>query len=261
MSKMADRPSPAGPGLARAVFLLGFALSGFFDGVLLHQILQWHHLLSALGGDLRWQVAMDGWFHAGMYVVAMLGLWRLWASRDGLRAPGAGRRVAAWGLIGFGAWHVVDAVLSHWVLALHRIRMDVANPLAWDLGWLALFGLVPIALGLWSRGGGRPGHGNAGGRGRAHASLLALLVVSTGLFALRPAPGAAHTVIAFAPWVAEGDALRASLPPGAGLVWSDGAGVVVVANLPPGRAPHLYRSGALFVGGGALPAGCLGWRG
>lgn len=26
--------------------VLGFALSGFFDGVLLHQILQWHHLLS-----------------------------------------------------------------------------------------------------------------------------------------------------------------------------------------------------------------------
>lgn len=29
---------------------LGFALGGFFDGILLHQILQWHHLLSLGAG-------------------------------------------------------------------------------------------------------------------------------------------------------------------------------------------------------------------
>ena len=54
--------------------LLGFALSGFFDGILLHQILQWHHLLSATGGDLAFQVAADGWFHVGMYAIAVAGL-------------------------------------------------------------------------------------------------------------------------------------------------------------------------------------------
>ncbi|TIN47498.1 MAG: DUF2243 domain-containing protein, partial [Mesorhizobium sp.] len=40
--------------------LLGFALGGFFDGIVLHQILQWHHLLSGLadpaGSDLRFQI-------------------------------------------------------------------------------------------------------------------------------------------------------------------------------------------------------------
>src|SRR5690606_18965301 len=30
--------------------VLGFALGGFFDGILLHQILQWHHLLSLVPG-------------------------------------------------------------------------------------------------------------------------------------------------------------------------------------------------------------------
>lgn len=45
---------------------LGFALSGFFDGILLHQILQWHHLLSLVEGvgDLAAQVMWDGYFHA-----------------------------------------------------------------------------------------------------------------------------------------------------------------------------------------------------
>src|SRR5690606_37996060 len=56
-----------------AGYLLGFAIGGFFDGILLHQILQWHHLLSGLGdggpGDLRFQILADGLFHLMMYVL------------------------------------------------------------------------------------------------------------------------------------------------------------------------------------------------
>lgn len=35
--------------------LLGLSLGGFFDGILLHQILQWHHLLSLVAdpADIR----------------------------------------------------------------------------------------------------------------------------------------------------------------------------------------------------------------
>ncbi|TIU49152.1 MAG: DUF2243 domain-containing protein, partial [Mesorhizobium sp.] len=51
--------------------LVGFALAGFFDGIVLHQILQWHHLLSAFspGSDLRFQVMSDGLFHLVMYLL------------------------------------------------------------------------------------------------------------------------------------------------------------------------------------------------
>jgi uncharacterized membrane protein len=31
--------------------MLGFAFGGFFDGILLHQVLQWHHLLSGIGPE------------------------------------------------------------------------------------------------------------------------------------------------------------------------------------------------------------------
>jgi uncharacterized membrane protein len=56
--------------------LLGVAFGGFFDGILLHQILQWHHLLSLIPAvtDLRTQVLWDGYFHLLMYVLAMMGL-------------------------------------------------------------------------------------------------------------------------------------------------------------------------------------------
>ena len=86
----------------------------------------------------------DGWFHVAMYAVAALGLWRLWRARG----PDRARRVTAWGLIGFGAWHVVDALGSHWLLGIHRIRIDTASPLAWDLGWAAAFGAAPFILAL-----------------------------------------------------------------------------------------------------------------
>ena len=34
-----------------AAGILGFALGGFIDGILLHQVLQWHHLLSLVEGE------------------------------------------------------------------------------------------------------------------------------------------------------------------------------------------------------------------
>jgi uncharacterized membrane protein len=134
--------------------VLGFALGGVFDGILLHQILQWHHLLSAIEGHSHLQVRWDGYFHGAMYILAVASLWALWRAHR--TAPDAnGRPLTGALLIGFGAWHVVDAVLAHWVLGLHHIRMDSGNPLLWDLIWLAAFGLVPLVLGwvLAPRGG------------------------------------------------------------------------------------------------------------
>ncbi|PZN29727.1 MAG: DUF2243 domain-containing protein, partial [Proteobacteria bacterium] len=65
-----------------AGYLLGFALGGFFDGILLHQILQWHHLLLGVDAeplqDIRVQILADGLFHLLMYGIALVGLWALW---------------------------------------------------------------------------------------------------------------------------------------------------------------------------------------
>lgn len=125
--------------------VLGFALGGFFDGILLHQILQWHHLLSLVpgSGNLAAQVIWDGYFHALMYLLAALGLWGLWRAR-GIAEEPSGRHLSGALLVGFGLWHIADGVLSHWLLGIHRIRLDSDNPLLWDLSWFAAFGLVPL---------------------------------------------------------------------------------------------------------------------
>ncbi len=46
--KTGKTPSPKLPGL-----LLGIGLGGFVDGIVLHQILQWHHMLTDEGSFPR----------------------------------------------------------------------------------------------------------------------------------------------------------------------------------------------------------------
>jgi uncharacterized membrane protein len=137
-----DHASPT-PTLGWTI-LLGFGLGGFFDGIILHQVLQWHHLLSLWNeaGDLSWHVLWDGIFHVLMYGITALALWGLW--RAGVPR---GWRFLAGFLIGFGIWNVVDLVVFHWLLEVHHIRVDAAEPLLYDLGWFAVFGLVPLGIG------------------------------------------------------------------------------------------------------------------
>ena len=82
------------PQLKWAGVLMGMALGRFFDGILLHQILQWHHLLSAVEGqpwlDLRMQLVADGLFHVLMHAVLAAGLALLVGAAGWQAAPAAG---------------------------------------------------------------------------------------------------------------------------------------------------------------------------
>jgi uncharacterized membrane protein len=261
-----DHPHPASVRrrLGWGAFWLGWGLGGFFDGILLHQILQWHHLLSGVApdetaADLRFQVLADGVFHLVNYGLALLGLWLLWSARTGLDTPGSARRVGGLALIGFGIWHAVDAVLVHWILGLHRIRMDVANPLVWDLAWLLPFGLVTIAIGLWLL---RADGGSGAPAGRTGATALSLAVLVSGGVALMPPAGVAHdrSLAVFRPGMDFPAIVAAAEAAGGRPVWSDAAGGVWLIAFEPGGGPAaLYRHGALFVSNGPVAVGCLSW--
>ena len=234
---------------------LGFALGGFFDGILLHQILQWHHLLSLVPGmeDLRLQILWDGWFHALMYGLAALSLIGLWRARGA--AAGLNGTLGAL-LVGFGAWHVLDGILSHWLLGIHRIKLDSAFPLAWDLGWFLGLGLLPILLGRaitrrpTDRGGTPPG---------LTVSVLAAVGLGAGTWAALPPADQLFSTIVFAPGVDPGTALsRAGFGEG-DVIWSDPLSQVTVARLEGGEPWRLYLSGALLVSGTGVPAGCFNW--
>ncbi len=248
--------------LRHGAIALGVALGGFFDGILLHQILQWHHLLSAIQtgpfGDLRWQVMADGMFHAAMYLVAVVGGVTIWRGRRALAVPGASKRVVTGLLIGFGAWHVIDAVVSHWLTGLHRVRMDVGNPLAWDLAWFAVFGVLPILIALYveRRAPGLPR------RAAPPVAMLAIVIAAGGAWLhLFPVGADASVVtVVMRPGKGLADLGGALDRADARVLWSDAAGGVwVLRTLAQDRTVDWYRHGAMWVSGGAGVTSCADW--
>ena len=133
--------------------LLGIGLGGFVDGIVLHQILQWHHLLTSTGehpagtvAGLEANTLADGLFHAATWLATVAGVWLLWrATRDG--SPWSGRELAGLMLAGWGLFNLVEGVVDHHVLGLHHVRTGDAEP-AYDLAFLAL-GAVLLAGGAY----------------------------------------------------------------------------------------------------------------
>ena len=238
--------------------MVGFALGGFFDGIVLHQLLQWHHLLSGLddplGSDLRFQITMDGVFHLTMYLVAIAGtVLVLVGRREGGRA-GTASEILRLSLIGFATWHVVDALLSHWLIGLHRIRMDSDTPLLWDVGWLVAFGILPLLVAFLLP----PNSGPSRGAAAAVMTVLVLAGIATG--AGPRFSGASETIVVFRNDIAPARMMQAVLRADAAVRWTDSSGTIWAVDDVSwrGRA-QLYAGGALLVSTTPIVAGCLAW--
>jgi uncharacterized membrane protein len=248
--------------LAWSGYVLGIALGGFFDGILLHQVLQWHHLLSLVPGQslrsVEAQILADGLFHVLMYAIALVGLWLLWGARTAFAKDGAARRLLAATVFGFAIWNVIDVVGFHWIAHIHRIRVDVPpeQRLGWDLGWLALFGAVPLAIAaLIARR-----HGASGG-GRTRPVMLSLLVAAVAVLSLRaPAGGGSGRAVLFRGDMAPAEVFAAVAAVDGRVVWAATDGRLIGVDLSDRSSSwRLYRHGALLVGGPGSPAGCLNW--
>jgi uncharacterized membrane protein len=247
-----------GRSLILPTVVLGVGLSGFFDGILLHQVLQWHHLLSLVPGepfrDIRTQILADGLFHVLMYFVTAAGLWLLWRRRGALGLPSGGwRAVAGGGLLGFGLWNVIDVGFFHWILGIHRIRINVPEPMLYDLAWIGVLGVVPLIAGAALLRGG----GSASGSGAGAAATLALLATGAAMLAARPQPNVDSALVFFAPGAGVGTAFAAAAAAGTPVIWMDPRGrMMAVSAQGPAADALLYRAGALFVTRSPALAGC-----
>lgn len=140
--------------LVAAGLLLGAGLGGFVDGIALHQILQWHNMLSGqLPPDtlVRAKVNMywDGLFHAAVWVLTVVGLALLWAASGRPEVPHSGRTLLGGLLLGWGLFNVVEGLIDHALLGLHHVYEYTPNHLPADLGFLAFgLGLVLAGAGL-----------------------------------------------------------------------------------------------------------------
>jgi uncharacterized membrane protein len=135
--------------------LLGIGLGGFVDGIVLHQILQWHHMLTSEGccsagsvAGLEDNTLADGFFHAATWVAVMAGTTlavRAW-QRGELAPPWR----MHWGglLLGWGGFNLVEGVIDHQILGIHHVRDDIGAPVGWDIGFLVL-GAAQALVGWW----------------------------------------------------------------------------------------------------------------
>jgi uncharacterized membrane protein len=126
---------PLAPG-----FVAGAALIGFFDGIVFHQLLQWHHMICIerecvvrTVATLERQTLYDGMFHAAMWLVLVVALVLL--TRAVATHAFDARRY--WGavLAGAGVFNVVEGIVDHYLLGIHHVRFGPGRPV-WDAAFL-----------------------------------------------------------------------------------------------------------------------------
>jgi uncharacterized membrane protein len=140
------------PSSKAAGIVLGIGLGGFVDGILLHQIVRWHNMgssveppttLPAMADNMRW----DGFFHAGVWMLTVIGVYRLLAdAREGRPLPDAGAFTGLL-ILGWGAFNLVEGIIDHEILGVHHVHdLPVYVPF-YDWLFLALGGVGFIVVG------------------------------------------------------------------------------------------------------------------
>ena len=151
-----DAAREAGAFPVSAGVLFGLGLGGFFDGIVLHQVLQWHHMLTSAGypadsvANIEVNTLADGLFHASTYAFVAAGLAVLWRSARRTHLRWSGKLLVGTLLMGFGLFNLVEGVVDHHLLGIHHVNETVPRDqwIYWDLGFL-LWGAAML-VGGWS---------------------------------------------------------------------------------------------------------------
>jgi uncharacterized membrane protein len=150
---MSDNKKETGFPVSAGV-LFGLGLGGFFDGIVLHQILQWHHMLTSAGfppvdvHNLKVNTLWDGLFHASTYVFVVAGLVILWRAAHRMHLWWSWKMLLGTMLIGFGAFNLVEGIVDHHLLGIHHVNETVPREqwIYWDVGFL-IWGAVMLIVG------------------------------------------------------------------------------------------------------------------
>ena len=142
--------SHLGPLISSGTFL-GIGLGGFLDGIVFHQILQWHHMLSARLPpvdlvNLKVNMFWDGLFHAFTWATTFIGLLLLWRAARRPDVPWSARVFGGSLVLGWGLFNLVEGLVDHQLVGIHHVHPGT-DQLAWDIGFLASG--AALILGGW----------------------------------------------------------------------------------------------------------------
>lgn len=141
--RASEHSEPTSFPLSAGIFF-GLGLGGFFDGIVLHQVLQWHHMVTSAGfppdsvDNLKLNTLLDGLFHVCTYIFVVVGLVVLWRSAHRRHLYWSTRLLIGSLLLGFGLFNVVEGVINHQILGLHHVNETVPRQqwIYWDIGFL-----------------------------------------------------------------------------------------------------------------------------
>lgn len=140
--------------LISAGFFLGIGLGGFLDGIVFHQILQMHNMLSSRIPpntlvNAKINMTWDGYFHAAVWVITAIGLYLLFRAGQKREVYWSGSTLLGSMFAGWGLFNLVEGIIDHQILGIHHVYEYTVDKLPYDLAFLALGGVLLIFIGWW----------------------------------------------------------------------------------------------------------------
>jgi uncharacterized membrane protein len=137
--------------LILAGIILGLGQGGFFDGIIFHQLLQWHHMFSSVKTDMtvsgmELNTLGDGLFHLFDWLLTLLGIGLLWQAGRYRSNIWSGQIFIGSLLLGAGLFNLVEGIIDHHILGIHHLKPGIHQGL-WDLGFLVA-GVLLMGVGL-----------------------------------------------------------------------------------------------------------------
>lgn len=148
--------------LTKAGIVLGLGLGGFFDGIVLHQILGWHHLVCTTDTcqvetveALKTQNTQDGFFHLATWLLTGIGVAMLFSAARSRAQEWAGKTLVGSTLAGWGLFNLVEGLVDHQILGIHHVRPGDPHQFLWDMLFLASGVVLMLAGGALAASGRR----------------------------------------------------------------------------------------------------------
>ena len=147
---------PAYP-LIWAGVVLGMGFGGLADGIVLHSILGWHHLVCA-GADtfcqptsieqLKLENTQDGYFDLGLWLVVLAGTAMLFSAARRFGPSARARVLFGSMLAGCGMFNFLEGLIDHQILGIHHVLQGDPHQFLFDMLYLAN-GVLFFVVGAW----------------------------------------------------------------------------------------------------------------
>ena len=130
--------------------VLGIGMGGFVDGILFHQLLQLHGMLTARYAkdsipNIQINMFWDGMFHVLTWTCTAIGLSLLWRAGKRDDVPWNARTFVGSMFVGWGLFNFVEGLIDHHLLNLHHV-VESLGVSVFDYAFLAS-GLLFMVIG------------------------------------------------------------------------------------------------------------------